>query len=257
MLDARAPVAIQLHSLRSEAQADLRSVIERLGRIGFIGIEVLGLHGMAPGEFLRRVEEAGMVVTSGHIPLPIGEAADEVLDAAEEIGARDVVVSFLPPDRFQDADRIFVTADQLNRAWELAAARGMRLGYHNHSWEFATRIDGRPAWELLFEQLRPEVFVELDVYWVAVGGHDPVETVAALGTRARLLHLKDGPADSPKSPMTAAGAGALDLPAIVRSAPYADWHIVELDRCATDMFEAVEASYRYLVGQGLSRGRDA
>lgn len=257
MLDSRVPVAIQLYSLRNEAQADFGSVIERLGRIGFAGVEPAGLHGMAPREFLRRVQEAGMVVTSSHIPLPIGDTANEVLDAAEEIGARDVVVAFLPPDRFQDADRIFVTADQLNRAWELAAARGMRLGYHNHNWEFSTRIDGESAWDRLFEQLRPEIFAELDVYWATVGGCDPVEAVARLGTRARLLHVKDGPADSPKSAMTAAGEGALDLPAIARAAPYADWHIVELDRCATDMFEAVTASYRYLVDQGLSRGRSA
>jgi hypothetical protein len=30
---------------------------------------------------------------------------------------------------------------------------------------------------------------------------------------------------------------------------------VELDRCDTDMFEAVERSYDYLVGNGLSTGR--
>ncbi len=32
------------------------------------------------------------------------------------------------------------------------------------------------------------------------------------------------------------------------------WLVVELDACATDMFEAVEQSYRYLVGNGLARG---
>jgi len=34
----------------------------------------------------------------------------------------------------------------------------------------------------------------------------------------------------------------------------AEWHIVELDRCATDMMMAVANSYAYLVGEGLSRG---
>jgi hypothetical protein len=33
------------------------------------------------------------------------------------------------------------------------------------------------------------------------------------------------------------------------------WHIVELDRCATDMFEAVEQSHRYLMELGLSAPR--
>jgi sugar phosphate isomerase/epimerase len=133
----------------------------------------------------------------------------------------------------------------------------MRLGYHNHNWEFSTRIDGRPAYSVLFDQLSPQIFAEVDVYWAQVGGCDPVSIITELGTRARLLHMKDGPADSPKSAMTAAGAGAVDLPGVAAAAPYADWHIVELDRCETDMFEAVEASFRYLVEAGLSQGQEA
>ena len=34
-----------------------------------------------------------------------------------------------------------------------------------------------------------------------------------------------------------------------------EWQVVELDRCATDMFTAVEQSYTYLVSNGLVRGR--
>ena len=250
-----APLAIQLYSLRAEAKADFGAVLERLGRIGYAGVEPAGLHGMSPGEFLRRVEAAGMRVCSSHISLPVGDAANQVLDDAEALGARDVVVAFLPPDRFQDRDQIYVTADQLNRASELATHRGMRLGYHNHYWEFSTRIDGRSAWSLLFEQLAPRIFAEVDVYWAQVGGCDPVEVVGELGTRARLLHMKDGPADSPKSAMTAAGGGAIDLSAVAAAAAYAEWHIVELDRCETDMFEAIEQSHRHLVETGLSAGQ--
>jgi len=252
---AAAPISVQLYSLREEASADFASVLARLGRVGFLGVEPAGLHGMAPREFRRRVEEAGMQVSSSHIALPIGETADEILDLQEEIGSREVVVAFLPPDRFKDGDSIFVTADQLNRAHENVKSRGMRLGYHNHNWEFATKVDGRTAHERLFEQLHPEIFAEIDVYWAQVGGSDPAAVVASLGPRARLLHMKDGPANDPKSPMTAAGEGAVDLAGIARAAGDAKWHIVELDRCATDMFEAVERSYRYLTGKGISKGR--
>jgi sugar phosphate isomerase/epimerase len=95
----------------------------------------------------------------------------------------------------------------------------------------------------------------VDIYWAQVGGSDPVQIVAELGSRACLLHVKDGPADVPKSPMVAVGDGVVDVPGVLAAAPGARWHIVELDRCATDIFEAVERSYDFLVGNGYSRGR--
>jgi len=34
-----------------------------------------------------------------------------------------------------------------------------------------------------------------------------------------------------------------------------DWLIVEIDRCDTDVIEAVQRSYTYLTEQGLAHGR--
>jgi hypothetical protein len=55
--------------------------------------------------------------------------------------------------------------------------------------------------------------------------------------------------------MVAVGDGAVDVPGVLAASPTARWHIVELDRCATDMFEAVERSFDYLVGGAFSSGR--
>ena len=61
--------------------------------------------------------------------------------------------------------------------------------------------------------------------------------------------MKDGPADDRASAMVAVGDGVIDVPGVLAAARSAQWHIVELDRCDTDMFDAVERSYDYLVGQ--------
>ena len=115
--------------------------------------------------------------------------------------------------------------------------------------------DGRPALLHLFDHLAPTVFAEVDIYWAQVGGMDPKDLVTQLGSRVGLLHVKDGPADEPPSSMVAVGDGVIGVPAVLEASPSARWHIVELDRCATDMFDAVERSYDYLVGGGFSRGR--
>jgi hypothetical protein len=55
--------------------------------------------------------------------------------------------------------------------------------------------------------------------------------------------------------MTALGEGVVDIPSVVKAgAESTDWLIVELDRCATDMMEAVRKSYQYLIEKGLAPG---
>jgi hypothetical protein len=56
-------------------------------------------------------------------------------------------------------------------------------------------------------------------------------------------------------PQVALGQGVVDVEACARAAVHADWLIVELDECATDMLEALEVSYRYLVDRGLAAER--
>lgn len=250
-----APISIQLYTLREEAKADLAGVIRRLGEIGYAGVEPAGFHDRTPAEFRALVDDAGLAISGAHVPVPLGDAANKILDGQEELGNRDLVVAFLPPDRFTDAGAVRKCADELNRANELVRARGMTLGYHNHYWEFESQIDGESAHALLFRLLDEHVFAEVDTYWAKVGGVDPVATVAALGARARFLHIKDGPADDPQADMTAVGQGAVDVPAIIAANDAVEWQVVELDRCATDMFTAVEESCRYLVTNGLARGR--
>lgn len=83
----------------------------------------------------------------------------------------------------------------------------------------------------------------------------PDDLLDSLGGRVRLLHLKDGPARGRADVMVALGTGALDLPSVVRANAAVEWHIVELDRCATDVYGVLDQSRRYLAGLGRIDGR--
>jgi sugar phosphate isomerase/epimerase len=250
------PISVQLYSLRDEAAKDFEGVLRRLGDIGFVGVEVAGFHDLTPKQYAAIVEESGLVTSSAHLTDLSPDGLNAMLDDLGEIGCDVAVCAFIPPERFADLDAVKASADALNEANEIARSRSVSLGYHNHWWEFSTILDGQTAWSALIERLDPTVFAEVDIYWATLGGSDPRQVFADLGDRLRLLHVKDGPCDAPESPMVAVGSGTLDIPAILGSAPTAKWHIVELDRCATDMFTALADSHRYLVDSGLSRGRE-
>ncbi|MGO9875371.1 MAG: sugar phosphate isomerase/epimerase family protein [Acidimicrobiia bacterium] len=248
------PISVQLYSLRDQTAVDFPAVLARLGAKGYPGVELAGLSGLTPEQLSHALTVAGLGLSSAHVGLDVDGGFEHALDLYQSLGCDTVVIPSLPHDAFSNLDDVRAAADRINEAAESTRSRGVTLGYHNHWWEFVPMTDGRPALVHLFDHLAPDVIAEVDIYWAKVAGADPKELVAELGSRVGLLHVKDGPADAPPSPMVAVGDGVIDVPGVLAGAPNARWHIVELDRCATDMFDAVERSYDYLVGNGYSRG---
>jgi sugar phosphate isomerase/epimerase len=248
-----APIALQLYTVREALAKDFNGVIKHIADLGYVGVETAGVFGGSPASAAKLFADLGLTVCSAHGALPLGDKKQEVIDMLGALNCKRLVLAWQPPALFKTVESIQRVCDSLNEANAVAQANGFTLGYHNHWFEYEL-LDGRPAADIMAEYLDPSVFLEVDVYWVRTGGQDPVEVVRRLGPRASLLHIKDGPG-SVEAPMVAVGAGTLDVPGVVAaSAGSAQWLIVELDRCATDMLEAVEKSYGYLIGKGLARG---
>lgn len=244
------PIALQLYTVREACQQDFPATLRKVAEIGYKGVEFAGLHGMSAAEVKKLIDDLGLEVAGSHSPLPNNDNIKEIVEQERTLGATKIVSGY-GPDQFKKADDIKWCADQFNQAVEVLKPTGIQLGYHNHWWEF-NKIDGKLGLDLFLEQA-PNVFSELDVYWAATGGTDPAEYLKKLGNRAKLLHIKDGPAVEGE-PHTAVGSGKVDIPAVIAQGGNADYLIVELDACATDMMEAVEKSYHYLVGNGLAEG---
>ena len=248
------PLALQLYSLREELGKDFEGTVRRVAEMGYIGVEPYG--GMPGGlaNAANLFRELELSVPNSHVPFPDDANKESVLQIAEAFGLERVCVAFLPPTEFETVDGIKSVCAKLNDGGEFARVNGLALGYHNHWWEFK-QLNGRSTLDEILEELDENVFLEIDTYWVQVGGLDAVDVVRQVGARAPLIHLKDGPLDKDDN-MTAVGQGKMDVPGIVdATADTAEWHIVELDRCATDMLQAVQDSYTYLTAKGLARGK--
>jgi sugar phosphate isomerase/epimerase len=248
------PVGSQLYTVRAELSRDFAGTLRRVADIGYTGVETAFFdEGVSIDEVSRRLRALGLTVFSAHVDLPLGAHRDDALRTAETFGCRRIVWHGWPEDvRYSSLDGIRQLADEYNAANEVAAANGLQLGLHNHWWEM-TPVEGQLPYRVLRERIDPRIFFELDVYWAMVAGLDPVAVIQELGERAPLLHIKDGPAVR-NQPMTAVGSGSLDIPAIAAAARgTAEWLVVELDECATDMLQAIEESYLYLTTNGLGR----
>jgi sugar phosphate isomerase/epimerase len=258
------PLALQLYTLRDQLPAGRKAVLQAVKGFGYGAVEPYDV--LTDPEALRAdLDEAGLAVCSVHARA-LGDAAAALLAGARTAGADTVIVPSVPAGRFADRDAVTALARELNAAAARAADQGLRFGYHNHAFEFSVpggspvageqTAGGRTGLETLADALDPGVILEIDTYWAAVGGQDVPALLGRLGDRVRYLHVKDGPVTK-DDPMTAVGAGRMPVAEILAACPSAEWHVVELDRCATDMLTAVRDSIDWLTARGLATAAPA
>jgi len=247
------PISVQLYTLREQNAVDFPAVLRMLAETGYKGVEFAGLYNHKPSELAALVSDLGMVGSSAHVALPTPENIAELSDIYNTLGVTRLVAGFGPPD-FETVEALDRSIARFQDAIGVASAAGFELGVHNHDWEFRPYADGSFPYDRLLAGV-PGLFSELDVFWAAFAGVNPAGVVQRYQSRMNLLHLKDGPL-GPEKVMTAVGSGEVDIAAIVKAADPAvtKWLIVELDRCATDMVQAVKDSYSYLVRAGLGAG---
>jgi sugar phosphate isomerase/epimerase len=247
-----APIALQLYTLREDAQKDFAAMVRRVAQMGYVGVEPAGFPGTTAEEAGRLFKELGLEVPGAHMPMPLGEHREEILSAMRDIDCSRLI-SGQGPDAFSSVEQIKRTCALFNEAAAVARSKGLVFGIHNHWWEY-TPVEGVMPYQVMLELLDSDIFFEVDTYWVQTAGADVVAVLEELGERAPLLHIKDGPAEK-SQPMTAVGSGVMDFPKILEAAgAIPQWLIVEQDRTAGDMVADVQGSYDYLVGSGLARG---
>ncbi len=227
-------LSVQLYSIRDAIAADLEGSIARLAAIGLTNVEPFDLSD--PRRLRAALDANGLAAPSAHAKLDAD--LDATLEAAAAVGVRTVIHPMA--DEAQWAQDAF--AETIAAAASRAAGYGLQVGYHNHWWESGDSL-ARFA-----ERAGPDVVLELDTYWAAVGGEDVPALLARLGERVRLLHLKDGPLTRENEQQQPLGQGALPVPEIVAAATHAELGVLEFDAYAGDLFEGIAAGFEYARG---------
>ena len=274
-------VGIQLYSVKNAIAQKPYEVLRQVAETGYRYIEAANHNAMRdPGvgfgvtarELKRSLDELGLQIVGCHVNPLREEYLQEVLDYHAELGSTQIGcdIEFFP---YGDMDYLKRRCETFNRIGELCQERGMRYYYHNHYQEFQ-RFGDKLVYDIIMENTDPGlVYAEMDTYWIAWGGQDPVSFMRKYNDRLILLHQKDFPKNAgeplcmydglvsrdkeidgevfqrTKNPLsfTEIGTGVLpiqDYISAARSCPNLDYIILEQDATQLDELESISVSMK-------------
>ncbi len=261
-------VGVQLYTVRDPLSSNPEETLQGIADIGYNTIETAGIDLLQ--NYSATIEDLGLQPVSAHFNFAYitgsednpgisstssTEGYDEVIQTATDWSMKYVVLPYLPAEMRGGIDDYKKLSEQMNYAAEIASEAGLKFCYHNHSFEFEP-MEGSTPMETILDNTDPElVGIEADLFWVGIGGLDPVEFMKQHTGRITLLHLKDMAADAPQSysgaPSEAfkeVGAGVFDFNEILHTA--ADTGVehcfVEQDQTPGDPLTSIRQSYNYL-----------
>ena len=252
-------IGLQLYSLRETIGQDVKGTLAKVAKAGYQEVETYGYSpekyfwGLTPGEFKAALASNGLSTSSGHYD--VGDfmrdgseaSLQAAIDAAKGSGQTYVIVPYLDEKLRASVADFKTVAARLNKAGALCQAAGLKLGYHNHDFEFKP-IGGTTLFDVMLKETDPKlVSFELDLYWVVRAGQDPIKLMKAHPKRFPLWHVKDMDKASPGL-NTEVGAGSIDFRKIFAQAGTAGLqHIfMEQENFGMDAYQSIAQSAAYM-----------
>jgi sugar phosphate isomerase/epimerase len=241
-------IGLQLYTVRSLMQQNVAETLQSVANAGYQEVETAGLFGLTPAQFRAELDRAGLVSPAAHVSIgALRDNLPEAFSAAHTLGQRWVVVPSLPQAERTLAGYQRVAAD-LNRFGAAAQQQELRVGYHNHAFEFEPLPEGRNGYDVLLAETDPAlVDMELDLYWAVHAGHEPVELFRQHPGRFSLCHVKDMVDIGGEQRLADVGQGEMDFARIFAHGEQAGLrhYFVEHDNPA-DPLASIQRSHQYL-----------
>ena len=194
-------MGLQLWTVRNQMAEDPDATLKAVAKAGYQQVELGSVLGMdqvikLAGDHGLKVNSAFFnwesVVRAGEENVP---SLDSIIEKASEFQLKHLVFGHIAKGYRETADQLKHIIEQANKAAEKVEKAGMKLCYHNHSFEFApVKVDGKETcgYEMFINGFDPEkMHFEVDVFWVKIGGWDPIKTMQRLKGRVTQVHLKD------------------------------------------------------------------
>jgi len=238
-------IGLQLYTVRDQTQLDFKKTVQRVAEMGYDAVEFAGYGDIPSKEMSALLADTGLRTAGSHVSLDALEHdLDHEINYCLDIGCPYLIIPYLAQE-WRTAAGFLKLADRLNILGRHCQNRGITLAYHNHNFEFEQE-DGRYLLDLLAAATDPQlVKLELDTYWAAYAGVDPIAYLRTITGRVALVHLKDM---TPDRHFTEVGDGTLDIKGYCQAARAAGarFYLVENDQPTIPSLESARRSLENL-----------
>jgi len=258
---------VSLYTVRNEMGTDPKGTLKKVADIGYKFIEAADykdgkFYGMSPEAFKKELSDLGLTPLSAHMGAATLDNIDALIADAKAAGFMYFVAPVPPMGLFKYdpetkslsmSDDIETLADILNTMGLKCKAAGLEFLYHNHGFEFEENKNGVIPIVYLLEKLDADhVNFQLDLYWVAKAGADPVSYFKKYPGRFVIWHIKDMDDQGRFAPVA---EGNIDFQRILKEKETSGmkYYLVEQDQTFDGLapLDAIKISYNGLKKIGF------
>ncbi len=245
-------LAVQLYSVREDMKKDLPGTIAAVGKIGYEGVEFAGYFDRSAKELRKLLDAAGLKCCGTHIGLDTltGDKLMQTVEFNKELGNKNLIVPYLP-EKYHETKQAWIdTAKMFNDISDKAKEQGMRVGYHNHQFEFQ-KVDGEYLWDIFFGATKKEVIMQFDTGNAREGGGDPLPFLKRYPGRAITVHMKEYSKANKDALIGEGDQPWKELIDTCRKVAGTEWFIVEQESYKFPPLECIAKDYQSMRKLGV------
>jgi sugar phosphate isomerase/epimerase len=255
-------VGLQLYSLRDIIRSDVKGTMQAVADIGFKEIECYdynngNIFDIPYSDFSNMVHDMGMRITSGHYKTGQTDTEfkgslingwEKAVEDAANAKQENMVIASMDSKERGSIDQVKKVCELINRAGEICKGSGVKMGYHNHDYEFSI-LDGLIPYDVMLQELDPSIVMELDLYWITFAGKDPLTYFEKYPGRFEQWHVKDMSKKDRKL-QSDLGTGTIDFKAIFEKAELSGMkhYYLEQENYDVSEMDSIKNGYKYLQG---------
>jgi sugar phosphate isomerase/epimerase len=200
-------LGVQLYSVREDMKKDPLGTLKQLAAMGYKNVEHANyinrkFYGYTAKEFKKILDDMGMKMPSGHTVMErthwdpskkdFTASWKYTIEDAAIVGQQYVISPWLDEELRKTYDGLLAYMEVFNKSGELCKKSGMKFGYHNHNFEFSTKLNNQKVFDIMVKHTDPSLVAQqLDIGNMYGAGGRALEIVKQYPGRFELMHVKD------------------------------------------------------------------